>query len=493
MLSLIFITLALDAVLFQIKPIWAFRRYVILLYVCLVSFITGWSIANELTTINMLILVVSIFRLMNYARIAMGRMHPEYLLKSARSTGLMLGGLQALLVVVSLLDVTPYLSHMLGAVAWSQLGVALLLAAITIRNIIKTKHQPQNEFYSDKELPTVSVLIPARNETTDLENCLHSLLASDYQKLEIIVLDDCSHLRTSEIIRGFAQKGVRFIKGAEPNDHWLAKNQAYERLRQEASGELLLFCGVDVRFGSRSVRSLVTTLMNRDKDMVSVMPRRFVSTPLAAFIQPMRYWWELSLPRRFFNMPPVLSTCWLIKADSLEQLGGFKAVMRAIIPELYFAREIIKKRDGYSFVRSDDVLDIQTVKNVGEQRATAVRTRYPQLKKRPENVLALSFAEFVFLLGPFILLLVNYTLTVDLPALPLITACLLLVFTHITIVGASNPSNVPVALFNFPLVVLGELYLLYESMIKYEFSVVTWKDRNICVPVMHVEKSLPRI
>lgn len=493
MLALLFLTIALDVALFQIRPLWMFRRYVVLIYCSFMSFIVGLNLAEEFTAVSVLIAIIAAFRVLNYARIAKARMHPEYLRKATRRTAFFFGITHALLITIALLQITPRFSNMLAALAGLQLGAATLFLLFTLRNVVKSKHQPHNEYYSDKELPTVSVLIPARNETVDLENCLYSVLASDYQKLEIIVLDDCSQGKTSDIIRGFAQKGVRFIKGAEPDDHWLAKNQAYERLRQEASGELLLFCGVDVRFGPRSIRSLVTTLMNRDKDMVSVMPQRYVSTPLSSIIQPMRYWWELSLPRRVFNKPPVLSTCWLVKAEVLEQLGGFKAVMRAIIPEAYFAREIVRLRDGYSFVRSDDILDIQTVKSVIEQRATAVRTRYPQLQKRPENVFLLSFAEIILLLGPFLLVIADAVGVIAVDIMPALWACIVLVITHLVITAISNPANLGTALLTFPIAILSELYLIYESMIRYEFRTVTWKDRNVCIPVMHVEKRLPKI
>ena len=51
-------------------------------------------------------------------------------------------------------------------------------------------------------------------------------IASDYPKLEIIVLDDCSQDRTAEIIRNFAHDGVRFIQSEDNKDNWLDKNKA---------------------------------------------------------------------------------------------------------------------------------------------------------------------------------------------------------------------------------------------------------------------------
>ena len=68
-----------------------------------------------------------------------------------------------------------------------------------------------------KNLPTISVLVPARNETNDLLRCLDSIARSDYPKMEVIVLDDCStELKTPQIIRDFAQQGMKFIAGSEP-------------------------------------------------------------------------------------------------------------------------------------------------------------------------------------------------------------------------------------------------------------------------------------
>ena len=67
---------------------------------------------------------------------------------------------------------------------------------------------------NEDELPTVSVCIPARNEMHALEQCLEYILASDYGKLEVLVLDDSSSDQTPHIIRSFAHAGVRFIPGS---------------------------------------------------------------------------------------------------------------------------------------------------------------------------------------------------------------------------------------------------------------------------------------
>jgi hypothetical protein len=484
-------TFVAEGLLYLVPLFWRFRR---LLAVCIMIYIavtTYWLVLHLGWAAGIPVFGLAVFRIGNLARILKARMNQYYLRHAVARTTIWLLMYYVFMTYLFAVPISATLSKqfVLNSVMAVQLLVAGGLLAITFLNLRKLQFRVPSQHLSDKELPTVTVAIPARNETTDLEECLRSVLANDYPKLEVIVLDDCSQGRTADIIRSFAQDGVRFVQGEEPAERWLAKNQAYEKLYQEATGDLVLFCGVDVRFGPRAIRSMVDVLRARNKSMLSVLPVRTRSTALAAFIQPMRYWWELSLPRRLFNRPPVLSTCWLINRDRLKHLGGFASVSHTILPEGVYARELVKT-DSYSFIRSGGELEVETVKSLSEQRATAVRMRYPQIRRRPEWALLLILAELALLLLPFILLLASVWQPHIDPILPAIT-CVLLIASHLLIVQATNPSNIPLAVFNFPLVILTEVLIGVISMTKYEFGTVTWKDRNICIPVMHVVPKLP--
>ena len=331
--------------------------------------------------------------------------------------------------------------------------------------------------------------IPARNETTSLQECLRTILANDYPKLEVIVLDDCSQGKTAEIIKSFAHDGVRFVKGQPPADRWLAKNQAYQQLYEESSGQYILFCGVDVRLGPHSIRSMVNLLKSRKKTMLSVLPVRSVSTLADAFIQPMRYWWELALPRRLFNKPPALSTCWMIDSDELKELGGFGSVSHTIIPEGVFARELVKN-NKYSFVRSSNELEVKTVKNFQDQLKTAIRNRYPQIRRRPEWALVMTTVNILFLVLPFGFLVASFWVSsINFPAVAV--TCIMLIVTHVSIVNITDPANSLWAIVSFPIAAISEMIIGYISMFQYEFMTIEWKERNICIPVMHVIPRLP--
>jgi glycosyltransferase involved in cell wall biosynthesis len=68
-----------------------------------------------------------------------------------------------------------------------------------------------------KKNPTVSVIIPTYNRANLIEKAIESVLNQAYQDFEIIVVDDGSTDNTGEIIRGFKDKRVKYIKKYKKN------------------------------------------------------------------------------------------------------------------------------------------------------------------------------------------------------------------------------------------------------------------------------------
>ncbi|MEO6513993.1 MAG: glycosyltransferase [Candidatus Saccharimonadales bacterium] len=449
---------------------------------------------------SILLLIIATYRCVNLLRVVKHRVRLDYLQRVVVKTSAYLIALQVIVCLSWFLSQTLQFT---GRSFWPILAVlqflGLLVIVVSTERHLRTTRPPKDvTLLSDSELPTLTVAIPARNETEDLEACLASLVASNYPKLEILVLDDCSqNTRTPEIIRGFAHDGVRFLSGAEPQENWLAKNQAYQQLLDAANGEYVLFTGVDSRYEPGSLRILVSALVQKKKSMLSLMPSNAVLPNVAQqdeslMLQPARYAWELSLPRKLFNRPPVLSTCWLVNKKFLLSAGGFAAVSRAVVPESYFARVSVV-HDGYSFMQSNESIGIKSVKVAAEQWNTAVRTRYPQLHRRPELVLLMTLAELCGLVLPFIL--VGISLAGDRQLLAALEAlnCLLVLFFYGRVVSLTYRKFLIRGFFAGPFAALCDIVVLNTSMLKYEFSEVIWKGRNVCIPVMRVIPKLPRL
>jgi hypothetical protein len=478
--------------------IWPLRRVLAAIVLIAIAILSSLLFVERPCLITGLFVLVGAYRIFNMLRIVENRMQRQFLHRVTMRTSLYLLLLQLLLVSIwrAVVVLRPS-DH----VWWLVLGIAQLTAGLllllTMYRQVKATLAPQIvQHFSDHDLPTLTVCVPARNETEAMTDCLRSIIASDYPKLEVLVLDDCSQDRTSDIVRDLAHEGVRFIKGTDAPMSWLAKNWAYKRLFDEANGELLIFCGVDIRFESHTLRSLVVTMLGSQRQMISLLPRNVAPKGpgylQSSLLQPMRYAWELCLPRTPLQSPPVLSSCWIAERGLLQRAGGFAAASNKIVPESYFA-QVAAKANAYSFLQTSDGLAVSSLKDFGDQWDTAVRTRYPQLHRRPELVLLVSLGQITGLLGPFLLFVVSLCTTQWLLALLSGLAGICVTFVYVRITQLAYQQFVVRSLWALPFAVLLDISIRHYSMWRYEFSDVIWKGRNVCLPVMHVIPHLPRI
>jgi chlorobactene glucosyltransferase len=466
----------------------------------LAAIIVGISSAVLLDAVaawSIILCFFSIFRIINIFRLIDGRKQKEYL------RSVYLRSSQFLVIYQLITLILALVAKWVGVGfqgKWYLLAGFELISTIVItmsfsRSSKRSRPLKTTHHLADSDLPSITVAIPARNETIDLDECLTSLISSDYPKMEILVLDDSSQeKKTPEIIRQFAHDGVRFVAGSQPPDSWSAKNFAYEQLVEEANGKYILFCGVDTRFSSDTLRKMVEVMIAKKKTMLSFIPVNYLpktSQLKAISLQPWRYFWELGLPRRRLNRPPVLSTCWLIEKSKLIGYGSFKAVSRNVLPERYFAGQAITEKDGYSFVQSDDMLGLFCQKSYPEQFATSIRTRYPALKQRMELASLLSLSEALIFFFPLVIVYIGFIHSfMGLFLVGLI--CLVSnAVTFYKVVKLTYQQSIAVSLLLTPFMAVLDIFMLLSSMWQYEFREVIWKGRNVCVPVMRVEPKLP--
>ncbi|MFC1928520.1 glycosyltransferase family 2 protein [Chloroflexota bacterium] len=60
--------------------------------------------------------------------------------------------------------------------------------------------------------PTVSVVIPTYNRAYLLGNAIRSVLSQTYKDFEMIIVDDGSTDNTEEVVKGFADKRIRYVR-----------------------------------------------------------------------------------------------------------------------------------------------------------------------------------------------------------------------------------------------------------------------------------------
>src|SRR5713226_1746036 len=90
------------------------------------------------------------------------------------------------------------------------LGIIALLWVIgsvrMLRGMAKVPRLAAVAPLADTDCPTVSILVPACDEAYQLPQALPTLLAQDYPRYEVIVVNDRSRDATPEILDGFARQ-----------------------------------------------------------------------------------------------------------------------------------------------------------------------------------------------------------------------------------------------------------------------------------------------
>jgi cellulose synthase/poly-beta-1,6-N-acetylglucosamine synthase-like glycosyltransferase len=87
--------------------------------------------------------------------------------------------------------------------------------------------------------PQISVLIAAYNEEAAIERKIRQTLELEYpaDKMEVLVLSDCSTDRTDEIVKAFPDRRVRLVRMAERGGKTHAQNEGIKQAR----GEVIIF------------------------------------------------------------------------------------------------------------------------------------------------------------------------------------------------------------------------------------------------------------
>ena len=128
---------------------------------------------------------------------------------------------------------------------------------------------------ASKMLPRLSVVVPARNEESELESSLASLLEQDYPNLEVVLVNDRSTDRTGEILDGVAsvRQNVRVLHVENLPEGWIGKNHAVHTGATRASGDWLLLTDADIRFRPDTLRRTVTYAEQHGLDHLTLVPR----------------------------------------------------------------------------------------------------------------------------------------------------------------------------------------------------------------------------
>lgn len=140
---------------------------------------------------------------------------------------------------------------------------------VSLLNIPKQKHI----FLANDQYPNISILIAARNEESNIIDCLKSLELLDYSKdnIEILIGNDQSTDETEQLITDFIQGKAYFKIINIPNQMGKAKAKAnvLAHLFEQSSYEIIFVTDADIQVNANWVKSIVPYFNNPKIGIVS--------------------------------------------------------------------------------------------------------------------------------------------------------------------------------------------------------------------------------
>lgn len=237
----------------------------------------------------------------------------------------------------------------LVALAWLWKAITAWRGLPTIPNLLESKFNR-----TPRGNPSITVIVPARNESEALPSCLKSLLRQDYPNLQIIAVDDRSTDATGDIIDRLAAENVACLKAMHVRElppGWLGKTHAMALAARHAISvhhpDYLLFTDADILFAPDAIRRSLAQAVDTDADHFVTFPTPIIKGPgegmLLGYLGVMGMWatrpWKASDPKAIRDSIGI-GAFNLLKTNAYQTLGGFDALKMEILEDLTLARKV---------------------------------------------------------------------------------------------------------------------------------------------------------
>ncbi len=259
---------------------------------------------------------------------------------------------------------------LLLALAWG--AASLILLGINLAATPRLSHVGPRT----GRFPSVSVVIPARNEERSVEAAVRSHLAQEYPDFEVIVVEDRSADRTGEILTRLARENPRLtvFPGSDPPPGWLGKPHALWLGAQQARGRVLLLADADVVYHPKALAEAVTLMEETGADLIAVLPR----------FEARGFWENVLMP--FVPTAYYLGAGFLLNRDRPRWIGSGAGAGSLVRRAVYDAVR------GHEALKDSVIDDVRLGLNV---RRAGYRTRAVRAEDRISVRMYYGFREVV--------------------------------------------------------------------------------------------------
>jgi len=222
-------------------------------------------------------------------------------------------------------------------------------------------------------MPLVSIVLPTYKRARVLPHAMRSVLAQTYRHWELIVVDDNSPDETAQVVAGFADPRIEYLRN-EPN---LKLPRALNRGFGVARGALLTWTSDDNLYAPGAIETMVARLRQGDCDLVYA--DHWLYSRDDAQGRPLDAQHERLPDDVQLAQGNHMGACFLYTRRLHEALGGYDPELFLVEDYDYFIRASKQFRFAhiaeplYWFRRDDDTLYLS---RFAEVKASDVLVRY---------------------------------------------------------------------------------------------------------------------
>ena len=343
----------------------------------------------------------------------------------------------------------------------------------------------KNKSVIKKLLPTVCVIVPARNEANVIPISLRSLLLQDYTgNFTIFLVDDQSSDGTANFAQGVAYAidktdKLQIVSSASLPTGWTGKLWAMAQGVEKASKltpDYFLLTDADIQHDISNLRRLVAKAESQNLDLVSIMVRlRCQSFWEQLLIPAFVFFFQKLYPFSWVNNPKKTTAaaaggCILIHRESLNRIGGLQIIRQALIDDCSLAKAVKSNHGKIWLGLSTSTISLRPYNSLKTIWDMVARSAYTQLNYSPVLLVgSLSGMTLVYLLPPIGIilgvLLGNWQIT-----LVSFTAYLLMTFAYLPIIRFYKCS--PIFAFSLPIIAFLYTLMTVDSALRH------WQGRG---------------
>jgi chlorobactene glucosyltransferase len=335
------------------------------------------------------------------------------------------------------------------------------------------------------EVARVDVVVPARNEVSNVEVAVRAVLDQRHVDVHVVVVDDHSDDGTYGVAEGLARHDdrVRVLRALPLPPGWVGKTHAVHQGAAVTDAPWLLFLDADVVLHPEAVATAVGLARERRLDALSVSPFQRAETFVERLVQPVVFalldeWF----PMHEVNDPqsPIAAAngqFLLVRRSAYEAVGGHAAVRAEVLDDVALAHRVKRARLSLFFGTTRDLVTTRMYRHAGALWEGWSKNLFLLLGARGSTAAAIVLRELALWVLPLVTVPAAWWAAPGIAASAAATAALgaLLVASAAVVWSSGAPRRY---LFLVPFGKLFVVVLIVASWWKHRVSGrVAWKGR----------------